>query len=127
MLARRFLLVSDWQHIDSIWGVLDIQATSDLPDIRNMTNIHSADSGTLFIIPRERDLVRVYVQQPDDSDFIDPETGRADKSRASPEKILEQANKIMRPYRIDIKDGVIDWWTVYTGTERSCRSTQSKC
>ncbi|KAH9893347.1 FAD binding domain-containing protein [Cubamyces lactineus] len=109
---------ADGSATNSIWGVLDILPTTDLPDIRNMTNIHSADSGTLFIIPRERDLVRVYVQQPDDSEFIDPETGRADKSRASPEKILEQANKIMRPYRIDIKDGVIDWWTVYAVGQR---------
>ncbi|KAJ8473756.1 hypothetical protein ONZ51_g7682 [Trametes cubensis] len=129
----RFVLGSDGAHswvrkhlgigadgsvTNSIWGVLDIQATSDLPDIRNMTNIHSAESGTLFIIPRERDLVRVYVQQPDDSEFINPETGRADKTRASPEKILEQANKIMRPYRIDINDGLVDWWTVYVVGQR---------
>ncbi|KAI0333887.1 hypothetical protein GY45DRAFT_1243820 [Cubamyces sp. BRFM 1775] len=133
IVHSRFVLGSDGAHswvrkslgidadgsvTNSIWGVLDIQATSDLPDIRNMTNIHSADSGTLFIIPRERDLVRVYVQQPADSEFIDPETGRADKTRASPEKILEQANKIMRPYRIDIKDGLVDWWTVYVVGQR---------
>ena len=40
---------------DSIWGVIDFEPDTDLPDIRNQTFVH-AEVGTLFIIPRERDL-----------------------------------------------------------------------
>ena len=53
--------------------------------------------------------------EPDDSEVIDPNTGRADKNRSSPEKILEQARKLLHPYRMDIQDDHVDWWTIYVG------------
>ncbi|KAI0628044.1 FAD binding domain-containing protein [Trametes polyzona] len=101
----------------SIWGVVDFRPDTDLPDIRCMTYIQS-EQGTLFIIPRERDLVRLYVQQPDDSEVINPNTGRANKNRSSPEKILEQARKLLHPYRMDIQDDHVDWWTIYVVGQR---------
>lgn len=69
----------------------------------------------MFMIPREKDLIRVYIQQPDDSEVIDPSTGRVDKNRSSPEKILAQAQKMLRPYHMNVKDGNVDWWTIYVG------------
>ena len=50
-----------------------------------------------------------------DSDVVDPATGRADKSRTSPEKLLEQGRKILKPYKMEMKDGKVAWWTVYVG------------
>ena len=76
--------------------------------------MHSHE-GMLFIIPRGEDYVRLYVQQGDHSDVIDPDTGRVDKNRTSPDKILEEARKILKPYKIEVKDGKIAWWTVYVG------------
>ncbi len=72
-----------------------------------------------MFIPREGDLVRLYIQQGPDSDIIDPATGRADKTRTSPERLLEQAQKILKPYRMEIKDGKVDWWTVYVSESPS--------
>ncbi|OJA14166.1 hypothetical protein AZE42_12393 [Rhizopogon vesiculosus] len=46
-------------------------------------------SGSCLIIPREGDKVRFYVQL-SDSDVLDPITGRLDKNRMSPEKLLEE-------------------------------------
>lgn len=37
---------------DFIWGVLDIIPITDFPDIRMRCAIHSAESGSLMIIPR---------------------------------------------------------------------------
>ena len=71
--------------------------------------------GTVFTIPREHDQVRVYIQQDADADVFDPATGRVDKNRTNPEKILAQARKILKPYQLDAKDGNITWWTVYVG------------
>ncbi|KAI9062565.1 hypothetical protein FKP32DRAFT_1677098 [Trametes sanguinea] len=102
---------------NSVWGVIDMLPDTDLPDIRNMTYVHSSE-GMLFIIPRERDLIRIYVQQPNDSDVIDPATGRADKNKSSPEKILAQVRKILHPYRMEVKDNLIDWWTIYVVGQR---------
>ncbi|KAI8996404.1 FAD binding domain-containing protein [Trametes punicea] len=102
----------------SIWGVVDILPDTDFPDVRNYAIVQSAHHGTLFTIPRERDLIRIYVQQSEDSDVIDPITGRADKNRSSPEQILAQARKIMHPYRMDVKDNGVEWWTIYVVGQR---------
>lgn len=98
---------------DSVWGVIDLEADTDFPDIRNQTFVHS-DEGVLFIVPRENDLNRLYIQQPE-SDLLDPATGRVDKDRTSPDKILDEARKILSPYKLEVKNGRVDWWTVYTG------------
>ncbi|KAK6086223.1 phenol hydroxylase [Seiridium cupressi] len=50
------------ESTDFIWGVLDIVPITDFPDIRMRCAIHSADSGSLMIIPREAGLVRLYIQ-----------------------------------------------------------------
>ncbi|KAM5541473.1 hypothetical protein V8D89_005027 [Ganoderma adspersum] len=104
-------------NTDSIWGVVDMVPDTDFPDFRAQSFIHSHE-GTLFIIPRENDLVRLYIQQSPDSDVVDPTTGRADKSRTSAEKLLEQGRKILRPYRMEMKDGKVAWWTVYVVRQR---------
>jgi phenol 2-monooxygenase len=41
-----------------------------------------------MLIPREEDKIRLYIQL-SDSDVLDPITGRVDKNRMSPEKLLE--------------------------------------
>lgn len=69
--------------------------------------------GSALLIPRERDLFRLYIQL-EDTDVVDPETARLDKTRMSPQKIMEKAQEILRPFRINAI-GDIDWWTVYVG------------
>jgi phenol 2-monooxygenase len=45
------------------WGVMDILAISDFPDIRRKAAIHSAQEGSVLIIPREGGyLIRMYVE-----------------------------------------------------------------
>ena len=104
-------------HLDSVWGVIDFVPDTDFPDFRCMTYIHS-HAGTLFIIPREKDIIRLYIQQSDAtvSDLVDPATQRVDKNRSSPEKLLEQGQKILSGYRMEVKEGhPIAWWTIYIG------------
>ena len=61
---------------------------TDFPDLRSQSFVHS-HAGTLFIIPRENDQIRVSIQLSANSDLCDPLTGRVDKSRTSPEKLLK--------------------------------------
>ncbi|KAK8138115.1 hypothetical protein PG984_001495 [Apiospora sp. TS-2023a] len=93
---------------DMIWGVMDIIPFTDFPDIRCRCAIHSATHGSLMIIPRENNIVRLYIQlvevKPDAS-------GRADRSKITPELIFNAAKKIIDPYKIDYE--VCDWWTAY--------------
>ena len=85
---------------------------TNFPDFRALSLVQSQD-GTVLLIPREGDLLRLYIQLEHDSDIIDPATGRADKNRTKPARLLEQAQKIFKPYRMEIKNGEVDWWTVY--------------
>lgn len=95
--------------VDYIWGVLDLIPDTDFPDIRNRCAVHS-HNGSCMIIPREGDLVRLYIQLAD-RDVLDSK-GRVDKSKVGPEKILEVANKSLYPYTMSTSNP-IDWWTLY--------------
>ena len=101
---------------DAIWGVIDFEIDTDLPDIRNQTFVHTHE-GMMFIIPREQDLVRFYIGQSTESAaaLVDPATGRVDKNRASPEKLLAEARKILSPYKVEVKNDRIVWWNIYAG------------
>ncbi|EIW58484.1 uncharacterized protein TRAVEDRAFT_47634 [Trametes versicolor FP-101664 SS1] len=100
---------------DHIWGVVDILPDTDYPDHRNVSLVQS-HRGSALLIPRERDLFRLYIQL-EDTDVVDPETARLDKTRMSPQKIMEKAQEILRPFRINAI-GDIDWWTVYVVGQR---------
>ncbi|KAL8879739.1 MAG: hypothetical protein Q9198_002709 [Flavoplaca austrocitrina] len=70
--------------------------------------IHSAESGTIMIIPREDGFVRIYSQL---STMVISNDGRFDRSSITPDTILQAAQKIMKPYKLEYKHR--DWWTVY--------------
>ncbi len=70
--------------------------------------IHSANNGSLMVIPRENRLVRLYIQLKE----VTPDaSGRADRSKITPDLIFGAAQKILRPYKIDYE--YCDWWTAY--------------
>jgi len=92
-----------------IWGVIDAVPRSNFPDIRARCAIHSKDSGSVMIIPRERGLVRFYIQL---QERVDPnDTTRVDKSKFTAEKILASAQQIFKPYSLETPD--VDWYTAY--------------
>ncbi len=82
---------------------------SNFPDVRNRCAIHS-NNGSCMIIPREGDLIRLYIQLTD-ADVVDPKTGRVDKDKMGPEKLLQVAKKSFHPYTMDTD--AFDWWTIY--------------
>ncbi|KAJ7608773.1 phenol hydroxylase [Roridomyces roridus] len=93
---------------DFIWGVMDIIPITDFPDIRMRCAIHSAENGSLMNIPRENGLTRLYIQLKE----VTPDaSGRADRSKITPENIFSAAQKILSPYKIDYE--YCDWWTAY--------------
>ena len=77
-------------------------------DIRKHCMIHSADSGSLMVIPRENKLVRLYVQL---KEVVPDASGRADRSKITPEIILAAAQETLSPYKLTYK--YCDWWTAY--------------
>ena len=89
------------------WGVMDLLAVTDFPDVRKKVVIHSAEEGNAIIIPREGGyMFRIYVEM----DKLNPNERVADK-QFDEHDVIERANRIMAPYKLDVKE--VAWWSVY--------------
>ena len=99
---------------DEAWGVMDVLAVTDFPDVRVKCAINSATQGNILIIPREGGyLVRFYVELDEVSD-----KEMLENRSVTPEKLAGVANRILHPYRIEVKD--VGWWSVYEIGQRLC-------
>lgn len=89
------------------WGVMDILANTDFPDVRQKCLISSANEGNLLVLPREGGYIfRMYVElnklRPDE---------RASQRNLTQFDMIAAANRIIKPYSIDVKEVV--WWSIY--------------
>ncbi|KAG1900271.1 FAD binding domain-containing protein [Suillus fuscotomentosus] len=112
---KQFDITMDGEQSDSIWGVMDLVPDTDFPDIRNKC-LAQSNHGSLFVIPREKDLIRLYVQL-EEKDVIDPVTGRVDKDRMGPDQIFKTAQKSLEPFKLN-REGEFLWWTIYSVGQR---------
>jgi len=88
------------------WGVMDILAVTDFPDIRMKCIIRSG-AGNILVLPREGGyLLRLYVEL----DKLDPAERVADRGLGV-DDIIAQARRVFAPYEIQVKDVV--WWSIY--------------
>ncbi|SCZ88005.1 BZ3500_MvSof-1268-A1-R1_Chr2-1g04128 [Microbotryum saponariae] len=87
---------------------------NDFPDIRLKCTIHSKDQGSILIVPRERNLVRFYVQL----GSINPGE-RYDRDSVTPASILAKAQAIMHPYKLETP--FVEWYTCYEIGQRICK------
>jgi phenol 2-monooxygenase (NADPH) len=89
------------------WGVMDVLAVTDFPDIRCKSLIQSAHEGSIIIIPREGGyLVRFYVE------LTKLEIGERVASRnITLDELIAKAQRILNPYRLEVKE--VPWWSVY--------------
>ncbi|MBU6257895.1 MAG: FAD-dependent monooxygenase [Burkholderiales bacterium] len=89
------------------WGVMDILANTDFPDVRQKCLISSADEGNVLILPREGGYVfRMYVEL----DQLRPDEKAASR-KFTQDDMIAAANRIIRPYALDVKEVV--WWSIY--------------
>ncbi|HEY1517817.1 MAG TPA: FAD-binding monooxygenase [Solirubrobacteraceae bacterium] len=96
------------------WGVMDVLAVTDFPDVRVKCAINSANQGNILIIPREGGyLVRLYIEL----DEVGDKEILASRS-ITPEYLVEVANRVLHPYRIEVKD--VGWWSMYEIGQRLC-------
>jgi phenol 2-monooxygenase (NADPH) len=98
---------------DEHWGVMDVLAVTDFPDIRVKCAV-SSPKGNLLFIPREGGyLVRVYLELDEIED-----RGMLEDRSVTPEKLATVANRILSPYEFEVKD--VGWWSVYEIGQRLC-------
>jgi phenol 2-monooxygenase len=89
------------------WGVMDVLAVTDFPDIRFKALIQSAGDGSIIVIPREGGyLVRLYVE------LANLDAGERIASRnITSDDLIAKARRILNPYTLEVKE--IAWWSVY--------------
>ena len=106
--------VLDGDSANQAWGVMDVLAVTDFPDIRLKATIHSANEGSVLIIPREGGyLVRLYVEL----DKLN-ENERVSSRNTTAEYLIAAAQRILHPYTLEVKE--IAWWSVYEIGQRLC-------
>ena len=97
-----------------LWGVMDVLAVTDFPDIRLKAAIQSAEHGSILIIPREGGyMVRMYIEL----DALHGDERAADRN-VTPEMLIDKAAQILAPYTLDVKE--VAWWSAYEIGQRVC-------
>lgn len=88
------------------WGVMDVLAVTDFPDIRLKASIQS-EAGSILLIPREGGfLFRMYV----DLGAV-PLDDHHHVRQTTIEQVIARANEILHPYTLDVKN--VAWHSVY--------------
>jgi phenol 2-monooxygenase len=96
------------------WGVMDVLAVTDFPDVRFKSLIQSAHDGSALIIPREGGyLFRLYLEL----DKLDAGE-RVSNRNITADDLVAAAQRIFKPYSFDVKE--IPWWSVYEIGQRLC-------
>lgn len=96
------------------WGVMDVLAVTDFPDIRLKALIQSANEGSIVLIPREGGyLVRIYVEL----DKLN-ENERVANKNITVDHLIAAAQRILSPYTLEVKE--VAWWSVYEIGQRLC-------
>ncbi|GAA1887720.1 FAD-dependent monooxygenase [Paeniglutamicibacter psychrophenolicus] len=89
------------------WGVMDVLASTDFPDIRLKCAIQSHDGGSILLIPREGGhLFRMYVDL-----GVVPEDDNGAVRQTGIEQIIAHANQILTPYTLQVRN--VAWHSVY--------------
>ena len=89
------------------WGVMDVLANTDFPDIRTKCAIQSSNGGSILHIPREGGhLFRMYVDL-----GVVPEDDNGTVRQTTIEEIIGKANEILHPYTLDVRN--VAWHSVY--------------
>ena len=96
------------------WGVMDVLAVTDFPDVRFKSLVQSASDGSIIIIPREGGyLFRLYIEL--DTLGVDE---RVSNRNITADVLIARAQRILRPYTLDVKE--VAWWSVYEIGQRLC-------
>jgi len=106
--------VLEGDSANQAWGVMDVLAITDFPDIRLKAAIHSANEGSLLVIPREGGyLVRLYIEL----DKLN-ESERILDRHITVDHLIAAAQRILKPYTLEVKE--VAWWSVYEIGQRLC-------
>lgn len=111
-VRRQLGIQLEGDSANKAWGVMDILAVSDFPDIRVKSFIQSQSEGAVMLIPREGGyLFRLYVEL----DLLGKDQ-RVSQLSLQVDDIIAKAQRIFRPYTLDVKE--VAWWSIYEVGQR---------
>ena len=113
--VRRSLgLALKGEAANQAWGVMDVLAVSDFPDLRKKALIRAPGGGSIVLIPREGGyLSRFYVEM----DKLEANE-RASQRDLALDQIIAAAKGILAPYSFDVRH--VAWWSIYEIGQRLC-------
>lgn len=100
----------------SVWGVLDGQLDTDFPDIWTKSVVFSDRCGSLLIMPRERDMTRLYTEMRPDSLSPADAAALATDPGLVQAAIMRRAAQILSPYRVRWR--AVEWVGQYRVSQR---------
>ena len=107
LVREQLGLALEGDFANQAWGVMDVLAVTDFPDIRLKCIINAAEGGSVVLIPREGGyLVRIYVEM--------EKLGASERVRQrafDANDIIAAANRVFHPYQLDVRH--VAWWSVY--------------
>ena len=105
--------VAQGNFANHAWGVVDMLAVTDFPDIRLKAAIQSADHGNILLIPREGGyMVRLYV----DLGEIEANRREALREQHTQESVIAAAQRVLHPYTLEVQS--VAWFAVYQVGQR---------
>jgi phenol 2-monooxygenase len=90
---------------DAVWGVLDGVLDTNFPDIWSKVVVHSEQYGSVLMIPRERNLTRLYIELKADATDVDR------GERYTPEFVQKRAQEVLQPYKLEWR--TVEWFGRY--------------
>ncbi|KAI0509762.1 FAD binding domain-containing protein [Xylaria bambusicola] len=91
---------------ESYWGVLDGVLDTDFPDIWSKTVVFSEEHGSVLIIPRERNLTRIYIEMKSSHSV----------KNVDQTFVMKQAQLVLAPYRVQWRS--VEWFGNYQVAQR---------
>ncbi|KAJ7932748.1 FAD binding domain-containing protein [Mycena leptocephala] len=111
-VRRHLKIPMEGDTTDSFWGVTDVIVKTDLPDYRTKCVVQ-ASAGPLIIIPREGDIIRIYVGL-SPQEAVRTSDGRLDPSLPTERVrglVLGRIQETLRPYTMEFTKVI--WCTVF--------------
>ena len=106
-----------------IWGVLDGELITDFPDIWSKTLVYSEEHGSILIVPRERNMTRLYIELKSCPSHTALASRGDDLGQSF---VMDQARKIMAPFSVEWR--AIEWFGRYQiGQRVASRFTDESC
>ena len=90
---------------EATWGVLDGVLDTDFPDLWHKTVVRSEKAGTVLLIPRERNMTRLYIE------LDGRDRQRVTKDQRTAEYVMAIAKEILHPFKLEWKR--VEWFGSY--------------